>query len=88
MQTVRMPWHWAALSLGALSLLLLLAQIILVGLSFHCEYPRVPIPAQGLGVMVGTMVLCAPPTYSVCLPAWGRGSCRFVSFGAKSKRCR
>ena len=24
MQTVRMPWHWAALSLGALSLLLLL----------------------------------------------------------------
>ncbi|XP_065596159.1 killer cell lectin-like receptor subfamily B member 1B allele A isoform X2 [Cyrtonyx montezumae] len=34
-QTVRMPWHWAALSLGSLSLLLLLAQIILVGLSFH-----------------------------------------------------
>ncbi|XP_009996770.1 PREDICTED: killer cell lectin-like receptor subfamily G member 1 [Chaetura pelagica] len=34
-QPVRLPWCWAALSLGLLSLLLLLAQIILVGLSFH-----------------------------------------------------
>ncbi|XP_075344796.1 killer cell lectin-like receptor subfamily G member 1 [Mycteria americana] len=34
-QPVRLPWHWAALSLALFSLLLLLAQIILVGLSFH-----------------------------------------------------
>ncbi|XP_053911326.1 CD209 antigen-like protein E isoform X2 [Cuculus canorus] len=34
-QPVRLPWCWAALSLGVLSLLLLLVQIILVGLSFH-----------------------------------------------------
>ncbi|XP_039947214.1 killer cell lectin-like receptor subfamily G member 1 isoform X2 [Hirundo rustica] len=34
-QRVRLPWCWAALSLGLLSLMLLLAQIILVSLSFH-----------------------------------------------------
>ncbi|XP_009645651.1 killer cell lectin-like receptor subfamily G member 1 [Egretta garzetta] len=34
-QPVRLPWFWAALSLALFSLLLLLAQIILVGLSFH-----------------------------------------------------
>ncbi|KAM9262112.1 killer cell lectin-like receptor subfamily G member 1 [Morus bassanus] len=34
-QLVRLPWCWAALSLALLSLLLLLAQIILAGLSFH-----------------------------------------------------
>ncbi|XP_032061318.1 killer cell lectin-like receptor subfamily G member 1 [Aythya fuligula] len=34
-QPVRLPWHWAPLSLGVLSLLLLLVQVILVGLSFH-----------------------------------------------------
>ncbi|XP_009513381.2 killer cell lectin-like receptor subfamily G member 1 [Phalacrocorax carbo] len=34
-QPVRLPWCWAALSLAVLSLLLLLAQIILAGLSFH-----------------------------------------------------
>lgn len=39
---MRLPWHWASLSLGVLSLLLLLVQVILVGLSFHCEYPLRP----------------------------------------------
>ncbi|XP_010189826.1 PREDICTED: killer cell lectin-like receptor subfamily G member 1 [Mesitornis unicolor] len=34
-QSVRLPWCWAVLSLAVLSLLLLVAQIILVGLSFH-----------------------------------------------------
>ncbi|RMC16542.1 hypothetical protein DUI87_06479 [Hirundo rustica rustica] len=39
-QRVRLPWCWAALSLGLLSLMLLLAQIILVSLSFHwrCQF--------------------------------------------------
>lgn len=84
-QTAQMSWHWTAVGLGALSLLLLLAQIILVGLSFHCECLCVPLSVQGLGVMVGTTVLCAPPACSVCLPSWDRGSCRSVGFGAKSK---
>ncbi|XP_066038409.1 killer cell lectin-like receptor subfamily G member 1 [Chamaea fasciata] len=34
-QRVRLPWCWAALTLGLLSLMLLVAQIILVSLSFH-----------------------------------------------------
>ncbi|XP_009980998.1 PREDICTED: killer cell lectin-like receptor subfamily G member 1, partial [Tauraco erythrolophus] len=39
-QPVQLPWCWAALSLGLLSLLLLLAQIILVSIGLHwqCQF--------------------------------------------------
>ncbi|XP_003643020.1 killer cell lectin-like receptor subfamily G member 1 [Gallus gallus] len=82
MQTVRMPWHWAALSLGALSLLLLLAQIILVGLSFHylarqgscCHGPQcMESLSSGLQALQGSCQFC---------PAgwlWHAGRCYYFS---------
>ncbi|XP_032297206.1 oxidized low-density lipoprotein receptor 1-like [Coturnix japonica] len=77
-----MPWHWAALSLGALSLLLLLAQIILVGLGFHylvqqgscCHGPQcLENLSSGLQALQGSCQFC---------PAgwlWHAGRCYYFS---------
>uniref|UniRef100_A0A8C3CIH8 Uncharacterized protein n=1 Tax=Cairina moschata TaxID=8855 RepID=A0A8C3CIH8_CAIMO len=72
-QPVRLPWHWASLSLGVLSLLLLLVQVILVGLSFHCEYPLRP-PIQ------------QPPDCQFCPAGWmgDAGRCYYFSSAKKS----
>ncbi|XP_010723556.1 killer cell lectin-like receptor subfamily G member 1 [Meleagris gallopavo] len=86
-QTARMSWHWAALSLGALSLLLLLAQIILVGLSFHylarqascCRGPQcMENLNSGLQALQGSCQFC---------PAgwlWHAGRCYYFSSAKRS----
>ncbi|XP_050185558.1 killer cell lectin-like receptor subfamily G member 1 [Myiozetetes cayanensis] len=71
-QPVRLPWCWAALSLGLLSLMLLLAQIILVSLSFH--------------YLVQQHVRCTPDLWSTEeSPSFGqqtlRAQCQFCPVG-------
>ncbi|XP_074022917.1 killer cell lectin-like receptor subfamily G member 1 [Numenius arquata] len=70
-QPVRLPWCWAVLSLGLLSLMLLLAQIILVALSFH---------------YLGQQASCAHGPWSMEeSPSYGqqtmRGRCQFCPTG-------
>ncbi|XP_026721636.1 killer cell lectin-like receptor subfamily G member 1 [Athene cunicularia] len=70
-QPVRLPWCWAALSLALLSLLLLLAQIILVGLSFH---------------YLGQQASCTRSPWSMeesisCQQQTVRGQCQFCPAG-------
>ncbi|KAM6109513.1 killer cell lectin-like receptor subfamily G member 1 [Phoenicopterus ruber ruber] len=87
-QPVRLPWCWAALSLAVLSLLLLLAQIILVGLSFHylgqqasCAYDPWSMeenPSYGQQTLRGRCQFC---------PAgwlWDAGHCYYFSSAKKS----
>ncbi|XP_065517414.1 killer cell lectin-like receptor subfamily G member 1 isoform X3 [Lathamus discolor] len=87
-QTVRLPWCWAALSLAVFSLLLLLAQIILISLSFHylgqqASCIRGPwsgeeSPSYGRQTQRGQCQFC---------PAgwlWDAGQCYYFSFTKKS----
>ncbi|XP_076219566.1 killer cell lectin-like receptor subfamily G member 1 [Aptenodytes patagonicus] len=87
-QPVRLPWCWAALSLALFSLLLLLAQTILVGLSFHylgqqasCTYGHWSMeesPSYGQQTLRGRCQFC---------PAgwlWDAGQCYYFSSAKKS----
>ncbi|XP_054254185.1 killer cell lectin-like receptor subfamily B member 1B allele C [Indicator indicator] len=73
-QPVQLPWCWAALSLALLSLLFLVAQIILLGLIFHCEY------------LLGQQVSCPHGSWSMEeKPSYGQqtlqGRCQFCPSG-------
>ncbi|KAM6289276.1 killer cell lectin-like receptor subfamily G member 1 [Aegotheles albertisi] len=86
-QPVRVPWCWAALSLGVLSLLLLLAQIILVSFGFHylqqqasCTHGRwsTESPSYGQQALRGQCQFC---------PAgwlWDAGQCYYFSSAKKN----
>ncbi|KAM6037163.1 killer cell lectin-like receptor subfamily G member 1 isoform 1-T1 [Theristicus caerulescens] len=87
-QPVRLPWCWAALSLTLLSLLLVLAQIVLVGLSFHYLGQRAGCthglwsteesPSYGQQTLRGRCQFC---------PAgwlWDAGQCYYFSSAKKS----
>ncbi|XP_005060503.2 PREDICTED: killer cell lectin-like receptor subfamily G member 1 [Ficedula albicollis] len=69
-QRMRLPWSRAALSLGLLSLMLLLAQIVLVSLSFHCKYQ----PSSAQISVEGVMAPNSPtPQQRMRLP-WSRAA--------------
>ncbi|KAM9588923.1 killer cell lectin-like receptor subfamily B member 1B allele B isoform 1-T1 [Morphnus guianensis] len=87
-QPLRLPWCWAAISLALLSLLLLLAQIILAGLSFHhlgqqesCNHGPWSMeesPSYGQQTLQGRCQFC---------PAgwlWDAGRCYYFSSAKKS----
>ncbi|XP_031953342.1 killer cell lectin-like receptor subfamily G member 1 [Corvus moneduloides] len=88
-QRVHTPWFWAALSLRLLSLILLLAQIILVSLSFHylvqqqasCIHGPWSIeerPSYGKQTVQGRCQFCPVGWF------WDAGQCYYFSSARKS----
>ncbi|XP_008496380.2 killer cell lectin-like receptor subfamily G member 1 [Calypte anna] len=87
-QPAWLPWCWASLSLGLLSLLLLMAQIILVGLNFHYLREQVSCthgpwsteysPSYGQQAMKGQCQFC-PSGW-----LWDAGQCYYFSSAKRS----
>ncbi|XP_005528107.1 PREDICTED: natural killer cells antigen CD94-like [Pseudopodoces humilis] len=88
-QRVRLPWYWAALSLGLLSLTLLLAQIILVSLSFHYLVQQQTSSAHGLwsteeSPSYGKQTLEGQCQFCPLGWLWDAGQCYYFSSAKKS----
>ncbi|XP_010285719.1 PREDICTED: C-type lectin domain family 4 member F-like, partial [Phaethon lepturus] len=83
-QPVWLPWCWAALSLGLLSLLLLLAQIILVSLSFHYLGQQASCTLGEESPRYGQQTLRGQCQFCPAGWLWDAGQCYYFSSAKKS----